>query len=76
METNEEFQYGDVLVEIGKTAKWVVVAFASNGQVTISKVVDGCRLMEWGRCIFPEDEFIKVGRWDFTNKCEIDYEVY
>lgn len=77
METNEEFQYGDVLVEIGKPGKWVVTAFTLNGTACVDKVVDGCKLLEWGRCvIFNEPNFIKVGRWDFTNKCEIDDEVY
>ena len=76
METNEEFQYGDVLVEVGRPGKWVVVAFTPNGQAAIDKVYQNSKLLAWGRCILPEDEFIKVGRWDFTNKCEIDDEVY
>jgi len=84
METNEKFQYGDVLVEIGKLGKWVVTAFTWDGTPCIDKVQepnkyhpDGYELLEWGRCvIFNEPNFIKVGRWDFTNKCEIDADAY
>ena len=76
METNEKFQYGDVLVEIGKPGKWVVVAFTQNGQAAIDKVYQNSKLLAWGRCILPEEEFIKVGRWDFANKCEIADDVY
>ena len=44
METNEKFQYGDVLVEIGKPGKWVVVAFTPNGQAAIDKVYQNSKL--------------------------------
>ena len=70
----DSFKYGDVLVEVGKPDKWVVVAFTSNGQAAIDMVYQNSELLAWGRCIIPEDEFIKVGTWDFENGREIEDE--
>ena len=78
----EKFQYGDVLVEVGKLGKWVVTAFTSTGMAVIDKVQEPNKyhphrftLLPWGTQISPTDlGYVKVGTWDFDNNVEIDDE--
>lgn len=78
----EKFQYGDVLVEIGKLGKWVVTAFTPTGMAVIDKVHEPNKyhknriaLLPWGTHISPTDlGYVKVGTWDFDNNGEIDDE--
>ena len=76
----EKFQYGDVLVEIGKLGKWVVTAFTSTGMAVIDKVHEPNKyhqhriaLLPCGTQISPTDlGYVKVGTWDFDNNVEKD----
>lgn len=81
---DEQLKYGDVVVKMGETDKWVVMAFTSRGNAVIDHPdkpnkfnTTGSELLScsWGRCISSADPgYVKVGKWDFSSNCEIDDE--
>ena len=67
------FKIGDVLVKIGDTEKFVVADFKSSRQVCLSRISQSFGRLPWSMVIsIWENDYVKVGEWDFENEREID----
>lgn len=67
------FKTGDVLVHIGDTEKFVVAGFNRSRQACLSLIVQSLGRLPWSRVISMwEDDYVKVGKWDWTRDREIE----
>ena len=69
-----EFVKGDVISEIGRGDKWVVVGSKSTSETYfVCEIEDGKRYANVLQ-IDPElnKKLVKVGKWDFEREVEVD----
>ena len=69
-----EFVKGDVISEIGRGDKWVVVGSKSTSETYFAcEIEDGKRYANVLQ-IDPElnKKLVKVGKWDFEREVEVD----
>lgn len=66
-----EFKRGDVIIEIGKYKKYAVThVWLGSGFIDAIAIDTGCAVTG-----FKDDvqrRYVKVGRWDFKTKKEVD----
>lgn len=70
-----EFIEGDVVAEIGRSDKWVVVGCKSSPETYFTcEIVDGKR---WANALLQltpglVKKLVKVGKWSFMRNCEVE----
>ena len=70
-----EFIEGDLVAEIGRPNKWVVVDCKSSPETYFAcEIVNGKR---WGNALFQltpgfVKKLVKVGKWSFIRNCEVE----